>query len=80
MSTGTCTVHSYNDGVEGDESGLGSGRRLNAVLDDQDYGEQFPTTQSDRRSRQTRAQSNRRSGLLSRLVSRGDEEDEDGAW
>ena len=68
MSTGTCTVHSYNDGMSQDESGLSTGRRFNATLRPENYDGNTATA-----SRRTRRGGN----LLSRLVRRGDDQDDD---
>lgn len=68
MSTGTCTTHSWNDGVEDDESEPKMGLRVNQSLeDDEDL--------YDRPQRNDRL-SQIRSRLRSQVVPAADDDDE----
>ena len=69
MSTGTCTIHSWNDGADDDESGEKLGRRVNHQLesDPMYYGRN-----AGRRST--------REGLRSRTVAQAAEDDDEDIW
>jgi WD repeat-containing protein 23 len=71
MSTGTCTVHTWNDGGDEDDSGLEVGRRVDAKLKD---NRSFYDPRDSNAPR-------RRSRLRSHFVRRrNDDEDDDAAW
>jgi WD repeat-containing protein 23 len=52
---GTCTVHSWNDGIETDDDFADKGRRLNAQLRAEDEVVEEDTTARTRQSRRRRA-------------------------
>jgi DDB1- and CUL4-associated factor 11 len=73
MSTGTCSVHSWNDGVEEDESELPVGRRVNHKLEEDPRYYAQPTRNAPGLTR--------RAGLRSQAVAMAEsEEDEESGW
>lgn len=71
MSAGTCTVHTWNDGADDDESGIPTGRSVDHEL------------KEDRRLQNTSADASGRgaslrSRLRSRFVGRAADEDDEG--
>lgn len=71
MSTGTCTLHSWNDGAEDDEAEPKMGTRVDQKLDhDEDLYD-------DPRSRVSRGTAHYRSRLRSARVPAADDDDED---
>ena len=71
MSTGTCSIHSWNDGTEDDESEIGMNQCVNDKL----------VPDSIQRNRPGRASSvSRRSMFRSRAVERDRNSDDEGIW
>ena len=74
MSTGTCTVHTWNDGGDDDDSGISAGRRVNHELRDD------PNLYA-RREADTSMRSRLRSHFSRRRnVDNGDDDGDDSAW
>ncbi|KAA6408294.1 MAG: hypothetical protein FRX48_08036 [Lasallia pustulata] len=72
LSTGTCTLHSWNDGAEDDEGEPKMGTRVDQELEhDEDLDD-------DPRSRISRGAANYRSRLRSQRVPAADDDDENG--
>ena len=71
MSTGTCSIHSWNDGTEDDESGTGMNRCVNDKL--------VPNILQHGRSGRASSVS-RRSIFRSRAVERDGNSDDGGNW
>ncbi len=74
MSTGTCTLHSWNDGAEDDEGEPKMGMRVDERLE---YDEDL--YDNPRASTGTRRQFTR-SRLRSRRVAAADDDDDEDGW
>ena len=70
MSTGTCTVHSWNDGAEEDEAEPKMGLRVNQKLDMDPSFYASPQSRPTRRSLRTR-------GLRAVYAGADDDDDDD---
>lgn len=62
MSSGTCSIHSWNEGTEDDESGISMGRRVNHQLEPQRQSLNNPNRMSMPRRRGLRSQAVNRQG------------------
>ena len=73
MATGTCTLHSWNDGADDDEGEPKMGQRVDQRLDeDEDL--------YDHSRRQNTRASQFRSRLRSQRVEPANDDDEDNGW
>ena len=69
MSSGTCSIHSWNEGTEDDESGITAGRRVNHKLETE-----RPTRDNSNRTSTPRGQR-----LRSQAVNRRQRDDDEEA-
>ena len=70
MATGTCTMHSWNDGVEDDEGEPKMGLRVNQRLEEDET--LYDNTQTRRRTSQFRSR------LRGQVVRAADDNDDEG--